>query len=203
MKTILRNLLLLAMAWAVGGVTVWAGEKPATPESAQAIEQMEWNVCRQFFDDLIGSFIWEKKMFRGTGPEAEWEAAAAKRIAELSKTEPPLKMQHRLNLQDRKYYFNDFEGVKQFMRPLEKGTFESFVLRNKETRQLPLGHLTTPLGKIIQIVNEDATRENSVIVLSRVGFSPNGRQALLRGCHRLNLYQFENDQWKLVAWVPF
>ncbi|MCX6907809.1 MAG: hypothetical protein NTY01_07180 [Verrucomicrobia bacterium] len=30
-----RNLLLLAMAWAVAGVTVWAGEKPATATCAE------------------------------------------------------------------------------------------------------------------------------------------------------------------------
>ncbi|MCX6900687.1 MAG: hypothetical protein NT105_18560 [Verrucomicrobia bacterium] len=35
MKTISRNLLLVAMAWAVGGVTVWAGEKPTKAESAE------------------------------------------------------------------------------------------------------------------------------------------------------------------------
>ena len=33
-KTFLRNLLLLAMAWAAASGTVWAGEKPAKPESA-------------------------------------------------------------------------------------------------------------------------------------------------------------------------
>jgi len=204
-----RTLLLLAMAWVAAGVTVGAGEKPSTAESApvknsQTIEQTEWIIYGQYFDDFIARQVaWQKTELKVTS-DPKSVLLPSNAITSLSSKEPPLKLHHRLGgcVDVSDFEYGDIVTTK--LQPeLKKGTFDSFISRNKEIRKLPLGKLTIPSGRTILIVSDYVNSRTSVFGLSRVGFSRDGRQALFNTGYSFYLYQFVDGQWKQVKWFPY
>ncbi|MBI5819314.1 MAG: hypothetical protein HZA88_10030 [Verrucomicrobia bacterium] len=203
MKTISRNLLLLSMLWAVAGGTAWAGEKPATTESAQTIEQTERIIYGQYFDDRIaGNFEWNQRNMKLT-LDPKMISIQSNSIARWSDKTSPLKLHYRLGgvaLLD--FPFDD-PLMKRFLPSLQKETHDSLISRDKIWRELPLGRLATASGRTILIVSDEANSRKSVFGLSRVGFSRDGRQALLGDRFAFYLYQFVDGRWKQVSSFPY
>jgi hypothetical protein len=196
MNPILRNLLLLAIAGLVSGA-VWAGE------NRQTIEQTEWSILGQHFDDVIARQIeWRKEQLKAVS-EPKQVLLLTDAIAKWSAKEPPPKLHCRLGRVNLDGFLFGDSITKRLQPELEKDTFDSLIARNKEVRQIPLGQLTTPLGKMIPIVNEDANSRKPVFVLSRVGFSRDGRQAIFSDRFAFYLYRLENGRWKQARWLPY
>ena len=99
-----------------------------------------------------------------------------------------------------------YETLQKQIASIRRDTYDSFIVRNRYIAEHATNTFTTPTGRKIQIVRKTESGFRSSLILARVGFSSDMRQALICTDSIVYLYELSGDRWKqigkVVLWIP-
>lgn len=100
--------------------------------------------------------------------------------------------------------YEDLRSQKE-MATIRRDTYDSFIARNRYIAVHTTNSFTTPAGHAVRILRKTRA-DTKTVTLTRVGFSSDGRQALICTESFGYLYEKSADRWKRVGgvcrWVP-
>ena len=100
--------------------------------------------------------------------------------------------------------YEDLRSQKE-MATIRRDTYDSFIARNRYIAEHARSSFTTPAGHAVRILRKTRA-DTRTVTLTRVGFSSDGRQALICTESFGYLYEKSGDRWKRVGdvcrWVP-